>query len=126
MANVIKLKSSGVENKVPLVSDLDTGEIALNYKDGNIYYKNSVAQIAEMKRLDARLEEMNITNMVYDGFNILTNITYESGNKVALIYTGDYITSVEYYATDGITLLFTHTLAYDLSDNMISSTWSAA
>lgn len=41
MANKIILKKSAVVGKVPLSSDLDYGELALNYADGKIYYKGS-------------------------------------------------------------------------------------
>lgn len=41
MANKIVLKKSSVTNKVPLTTDLDYGELALNYTDGKLYYKKS-------------------------------------------------------------------------------------
>lgn len=41
MANKVLLKKSSVAAKVPLTSDLDYGEIALNYADGKIFYKTS-------------------------------------------------------------------------------------
>ena len=39
MANVIKLKNSGTANSAP--TSLEVGELAINYADGKIYYKNS-------------------------------------------------------------------------------------
>ena len=39
MANVIKLKNSGTANSAP--TSLEAGELAINYADGKIYYKNS-------------------------------------------------------------------------------------
>lgn len=126
MPNIIKLKKSNIENKAPLGADLEYGEIALNYRDGNIYYKNSADEIAEMKRLDARLDEMNITSMIYDGSDLLTHIVYESGNKVIFNYTAGVVTSIEYYGTDGLTLLFTQTINYNVNGLITSTTWSAA
>ena len=41
MANNIILKKSSVADKVPLTSDLQYGEVALNYADGKLYYKDS-------------------------------------------------------------------------------------
>ena len=35
------LKKSSVANKIPTASDLDHGELAINFADGIIYYKNS-------------------------------------------------------------------------------------
>lgn len=45
MTTAIKLKKSSVPGKVPEVSDIDFGELAINYADGIIYYKNSSNQI---------------------------------------------------------------------------------
>ena len=41
MSTTLKLKKSSVGGKVPTTSDLEYGELALNYADGCIYYKNS-------------------------------------------------------------------------------------
>ena len=41
MANKVLLKKSSVTTKVPLTTDLDYGELALNYADGKLYFKNS-------------------------------------------------------------------------------------
>ncbi len=41
MANKILVKKSSVAAKIPLTSDLDYGELALNYTDGKLYYKTA-------------------------------------------------------------------------------------
>ena len=41
MSNQIILKKSSVGAKVPLTTDLAYGELALNYADGKLYYKDS-------------------------------------------------------------------------------------
>ncbi len=41
MANRIVLKKSSLAGKIPLASDLEYGELALNYADGKLYYKNA-------------------------------------------------------------------------------------
>lgn len=41
MPNTIKIKNSAVAAKVPLTTDLEYGELALNYADGKIFYKRS-------------------------------------------------------------------------------------
>jgi hypothetical protein len=41
MSNKVLLKKSSVLGKVPLATDLDYGELALNYADGLLYFKNS-------------------------------------------------------------------------------------
>jgi hypothetical protein len=45
MANKVLLKKSSVGARVPLVGDLDYGELALNYADGKLYYKTSANAI---------------------------------------------------------------------------------
>lgn len=46
MSNKIILKKSSVGAKVPLTTDLDYGELALNYNDGKLYFKDSSNAIA--------------------------------------------------------------------------------
>lgn len=41
MANKVLLKKSSVAAKVPVVADLDYGELALNYTDEKLYFKNA-------------------------------------------------------------------------------------
>lgn len=45
MASKVLHKKSNVAGKVPLTSDLSYGELALNYKDGILYYRNDVDEI---------------------------------------------------------------------------------
>lgn len=45
MPNTIKIKNSGTASNVP--SSLEHGELAINYADGKIYYKNSSNSIVE-------------------------------------------------------------------------------
>lgn len=41
MTTAIKLKKSSVTGRAPTSGDLDHGELALNFADGRLYYKNS-------------------------------------------------------------------------------------
>lgn len=41
MTNRVLIKRSGTANSVPLAGDLQAGELAINYADGNLFYKNS-------------------------------------------------------------------------------------
>jgi len=45
MANIIQFKRSSVAGKLPNVSDLQVGELALNLADGIIYTKNTVGNV---------------------------------------------------------------------------------
>jgi hypothetical protein len=48
MANKVLLKKSSVAAKVPLTTDLDYGELALNYSDGKLYYKNAANAVTPL------------------------------------------------------------------------------
>ena len=122
--NVIQFKKTNIENKAP--ADLSIGEIAINYHDGNIYYKNSANNIAQMKRLDARLNEIDVASMTYNIGGDLDTVVYVTGNKIVLHYTSGDLTSVDYYSVDGVTKLFTQTLSYNINGDVQSTTWSAA
>lgn len=45
MANVIKIKGNGTPGSAPQVADLDYRELALNYADKRLYFKNSSGSI---------------------------------------------------------------------------------
>ena len=45
MANKVLLKKSSTAAKVPLVTDLDYGELAINYTDGNLFYRTNTDEI---------------------------------------------------------------------------------
>lgn len=53
MATNITIKKSSVPGKVPTTGDLEYGELAINYADGIIYYKNSSNQIKKFIDSDA-------------------------------------------------------------------------
>lgn len=46
MANTIKIKRSSTASAVP--SSLEYGELAINYADGKLFYKNASNQIVEL------------------------------------------------------------------------------
>ena len=47
MTTIIKLKRKGVGGSDPTSSDLVHGELAINFADGKLYYKNSSNAIAQ-------------------------------------------------------------------------------
>ena len=59
MANVIKLKNSGTANSAP--TSLEVGELAINYADGKIYYKNSSNAIVEFSTAGAGGSGMSVS-----------------------------------------------------------------
>jgi hypothetical protein len=58
MANKIILKRSSVSGKAPTTSDLDYGELSINYADGTLYYKNSSNSIGT---IGSNIANLNVT-----------------------------------------------------------------
>ena len=48
MANTILIKKSGTPSSTPTASELAYGELAINYADGKIFYKNSSNVVADI------------------------------------------------------------------------------
>lgn len=48
MANKIVLKKSSVAAKVPLATDLDIGELAVNLADAKLYTKNASGTVIQL------------------------------------------------------------------------------
>jgi hypothetical protein len=70
MANKVLLKKSSVAARVPTTSDLDYGELALNYADGKLYYKTSTNTIKSFT------EDASVVTLA--GTQTLTNKTLTS------------------------------------------------
>jgi hypothetical protein len=80
MANKIVLKKSSVTTKVPLTTDLDYGEVALNYADGKLYYKKSDGTTVDSFNAGA--------DVTLTGVQTLTNKTLGSGSVLGADVTG--------------------------------------
>lgn len=48
MANIVRIKKSAVPGKIPLVADLEYGELAINYADGKLYYKGATNVVGQL------------------------------------------------------------------------------
>ena len=79
MTNPIKIKRSSVANKIPQPGDLDYGELAINYTDGNLFFKNSNNTVQTISSTQFVSVTGNIT-----GGNILT-----AGNVTGNYFIGD-------------------------------------
>lgn len=107
MAKVL-LKKSSVGGNAPGTGDLEYGEVAINYADGRLYYKNSSNQIKHFVDSDAiasnylKVADGYITALLDDSSpelasnleiheHRITNDTYGPGSYIGLqeYYTGD-------------------------------------
>jgi len=78
---------------------------------------------------DSYFEQLSIsvitrgTSGVSDGK--ITQIAYSSGNKQVFSYNVDgLVSTVQYYDTNGTTLLATNTFTYDTDNYVATNTWS--
>jgi hypothetical protein len=69
MSNQIILKKSSVGAKVPVAGDLQYGELALNYADGKLYFKNSSNAVNSFGSNTATetLSNKTLSNPIIDG-----------------------------------------------------------
>lgn len=98
----LKLKKSSVVGRIPSAGDLEYGEIAINYADGKLYYKNSSNAVAAFN--DSASTHTLITAFVDSDYvqarqtlvdsasvvNIVTNNSVDSGEVINLI-DSDYV-----------------------------------
>jgi len=89
MTNTIKIKRSSVPGKTPAAGDLDFGELAINYADGNLFFKdsgNAVATIASTKFVtvtgNATAANYFGNGSTLSGINTFSNVAIAGGNSI--------------------------------------------
>ena len=117
MSNKITIKRSAVPDKVPQPSDLEYGEFAINYADGNLFFKNSSNTISTL----ASTQFVSVTGNVTGG-NIVTLGTVSAAGNVSgnyILGNGAFLTgisgggggtlvgTVDNFTGDGSTVAFT-------------------
>ena len=98
MANKVLLKKSSIAAKIPLTSDLDYGELALNYTDGKLYFKNASNVIKNFIQSD-----LVTLDSVTDVGATTTNVLSVGGLTVNSVYSLPTVdgSSNQYLKTDG-------------------------
>ena len=77
MTTIIKLKRKSVSGNNPSPSDLEHGELAINYADGKLYYKNSSNAIAQF------LDSGQIVSMIDSAYiDDRVNLNYLDSTEV--------------------------------------------
>jgi hypothetical protein len=118
MANtVIQLKKSSTPSSVP--ASLEFGELAINYADGKLFYKNTNSQIAEISG-----EEVNYFGTVNaNGVLVIADtpgdiLTIEAGDNITIV--GDVINDkITISATGGATVTSSDTPPSPALDNQL-------
>lgn len=103
MASKLQIKRSNIEGKVPLITDLDLGELAINTFDGKVYLKRndgseSIVDLTAAKSVD--IEVRNQTGSTVPAGTVIY-LSGSSGSK-ALIGLAQANTSATSTGTYGI------------------------
>ena len=85
MSNKITLKKSSVGDKVPLPGDLEYGELALNYADGNLFYKNSLNTVTTI----ASNKFVSVTGNITGGNVVSLGTVSATGNIAGNYFIGN-------------------------------------
>ena len=115
MSNNIILKKSSVGDKVPLASDLEHGELALNFTDGNLFYKNNSNVVTAI----ASNKFVSVTGNVTAVGNISGNYFIGNGALLTGLQTGFLSSTVDDFVGDGSTVAFTLSVT-PTSENLTS------
>jgi len=94
MTNTVLIKRSSTANAVPTAGNLQPGELAINYNDGNLFYKNASNVVTVIASNQFVSVSGNITgNYIIGNGALLTGITinYSNANVAAYLptYTGN-------------------------------------
>ena len=105
MANKIVLKKSSVVGRVPTPSDLEYGELALNYADGKLYYKTSLNSISS---LGGSTNLTQIDRQSYTATAGQTTFAITYGVPYVDVYiNGVHLSDEDYTATNGTSVILT-------------------
>jgi hypothetical protein len=104
MASTIILKKSSIVGRIPLATDLTYGELALNYADGLLYYKNasntvtSVTAVSSIQRAQTAAGTTQATGLPVTAQAVqFTTVGASSGATLPYVSTGTRV----FIANDG-------------------------
>jgi hypothetical protein len=101
MTNTVLIKRSGVANSVPVAGDLQSGELAINYRDGNLFYKN----VSNVVTVIASNQFVSVVGNITGGnANITGTTTSTSKTTGALTVAGGVGVAGDLYAGNSITV----------------------
>lgn len=93
MANKIILKKSSEAAKIPTTSDLDYGELAINYTDGKLYYKksnNTIVSFVDSTNAPSEGTEIDQIKSITKSLTLTTD-WQDTGISSTDLATGTYI-----------------------------------
>lgn len=96
MATPIRLKRSAVAGRIPAVSDLQLGELALNFYDGKLYVKQKRDEAESIVEIGANLSTLNVTTGISTIGGTKLDINTETDiNDIRIALDSNIITTIE-------------------------------
>lgn len=105
MANTIKIKNSGNTTSIP--GSLEHGELAINYADGKIFYKNNSNTIVEFGGAGGASDLDGLSDVVISSPQEFQTLEYNGTNWV-----NSYASNVTFVRNDEANTLTTGTIVY--------------
>ena len=132
MSNQVLLKKSSVVAKVPTSGDLAYGEVALNYADGKLYFKNSsntvqplgIAYTKVIANTTAKINQGYICNTGAGSFTITLPASPETGHYVIISDDNAFGTNPLYVARNGNPIAgIAENLTIDITGASVTLLW---
>ena len=102
MANRVILKKSSVTGKIPQTTDLEYGELALNYADGKLYYKSGPSTInAFSQNNEVTIPDFTLDDITSNGASTSNFLTIGGLTVGELVYPSTDGGAGQVLATDG-------------------------
>ena len=105
MATEIKLKKSSVPGRIPSAGDLSYGEIAINYADGIIYFKNSSDEVKSISASAVGIDSAATIGLIDSAYVLARagDAGLDSADVIALVGDGTFrgLRSYSYTADSG-------------------------
>ena len=119
MSTIIKAKRSSVQGKVPLTTDLDLGEFAINTFDGKLFIKKNVNGTESIVDLS-----LGTTNLGYSANSTAVTVTSDTGSDINILAANGTIAGVLTAGTQ--TIGGAKTFSGNITANQVSSTNNGA
>jgi len=111
---VLKLKKSSVSGNIPAAENLEYGELAINFADGKLFYKNSSneiksfidSELVQSLVQDLSLDSSQVTNLVDSAYIQARQLLVDSNSVIGIINaTADstYVQSRQDFAYSSLT-----------------------
>jgi hypothetical protein len=89
MSTIIKVKRSSVQGKVPITTDLELGEFAINTYDGKLFTKKNVNGTESIVDLS-----LGTTNLGYSANSTAVTVTSDTGSDINILAANSTIAGV--------------------------------